>query len=170
MEDDKISPGINSEKEGFDSLLEEAANEARRISCAIQEVAGTTSCKGVQINGLKKWAIGKGYWISSYDILGEFSDRGSENEVYMDAVYQIVYKLNDFRYADDNLESFFQRIKIHNNLFADCAYTLHGFTENQEGKICAVISQPFIRADREASIEEIAGALALMGFAPMQDG
>ena len=170
MDYDKISSGINSEKEGFDNLLEEAANEARRISRAIQEVAGTAACKGVQIHGIKKWALEKGFLISSYNILGEFSDRGSENEVYMDAVNQIVYKLNDFRYADDNLESFFQRIKIHNNLFADCAYTLHGFTENQEGKVCAVISQPFIRADREASIEEIAGALALMGFMPLQDG
>lgn len=41
---------------------------------------------------------------------------------------------------------------------------------NQDGKICAVISQPFVRADREASIEEIAGSLALMGFIPQQDG
>lgn len=170
MDYDNISSGINSEKEGFDNLMEETANEARRISRAIQEVAGTTACKGVQIHGLKKWALEKGYWISNYNILGEFSDRGSENEVYMDPVNQIVYKLNDFRYADDNLELFFQRIKIHNNLFADCAYTLHGFADNQDGKICAIISQPFIRADREASIEEIAGALALMGFMPQQDG
>ena len=33
-----------------------------------------------------------------------------------------------------------------------------------------MLEQPFIRADREASIEEIAGALALMGFIPMCDG
>lgn len=170
MEYDKVSSGINNEEESIDNLLEAAAAEARRISRTIQEIAGTTACKGVQINGIKRWALEKGYWISSYEILGEFSDRGSENEVYMDPINQIVYKLNDFRYADDNLESFFQRIKIHNNLFADCAYTLHGFAENREGKVCAVISQPFIRADREASIEEIAGALALMGFIPQQEG
>ncbi|WP_301346066.1 hypothetical protein [uncultured Muribaculum sp.] len=78
MKYDKISSGINSEKEGSNSLLEAAAAEARRISCAIQEVAGTTACKGVQINGLKKWAIENSCWIDSYDLLGEFSDRGSE--------------------------------------------------------------------------------------------
>lgn len=88
----------------------------------------------------------------------------------MDAAIEVVNKLNDFRYADDNLEPFFQRITIHNKLFADCPYTLIGFSENRDGKICAVLQQPFIRADREASIEEIAGALALMGFVPMQDG
>lgn len=64
----------------------------------------------------KKWAIQNGYWFERDDSLGEFSDRGSENEVYMDYDNQTVNKLNDFRYADDNLDSFFQRIKIHNDL------------------------------------------------------
>ena len=118
----------------------------------------------------KKWAVKNQVWISDIIRLGEFSDRGSENEVYMDSIHHVVNKLNDFRYADDNLESFFQRIIIHNRLFSDCAYILKGFAENQEGKICAVLEQPFVRADREATIEEIAGALALMGFIPMHDG
>ncbi len=170
MKYDKIPSGINSEKEGVNSLLEAAAAEARRISLAIQEVAGTTACKGVQIKELKKWAIENSCWINDSSLLGEFSDRGSENEVYMEPENQIVYKLNDFRYADDNLETFFQRIRIHNQLFADCAYSFCGFAENQDGKVCAIISQPFIRADREASIEEIAGALALMGFMPQHEG
>lgn len=170
MEYDKVSCGSNSEKESVHSLLEAAADEAGRISRSVQEIAGTTSCKGVQINGLRKWATRNNCWFDDLNKLGEFSDRGSENEVYMDATNELVNKLNDFRYADDNLDSFFQRILIHNRLFAECAYTLKGFSENKEGKICAVIEQPFIRADREASIEEIAGALALMGFIPQQDG
>lgn len=117
-----------------------------------------------------QWTEEIGCWFDNRATFGEFYDRGSENEVYMDAATDTVYKLNDFRYADDNLESFFQSIKIHNELFADCAYSLHGFAANQDGKMCAVMSQSFIRADREASIEEIAGALALMGFIPQHDG
>ena len=170
MSHDKISSGINSQEKGFNRILEEATAEARRISIAIQKIAGTTSCKGVQMHGLKQWAIKNKVWINDISELGEFSDRGSENEVYMDSVHEVVNKLNDFRYADDNLEPFFKRIEIHNRLFADCTYTLKGFAENQDGKICEVLEQPFIRADREASIEEIAGALALMGFIPMCDG
>lgn len=166
---DKISSRNNTKEDGINSLLEAASAEARRISLAIQEIAGTTACKRVQIHGLKKWAIENGYWFDRND-LGEFSDRGSENEVYMDSANEIVNKLNDFRYADDNLESFFRRIRIHNNLFPDCKYTLLGFSENNDGKTCAVISQSFIRAERVASIEEIAGALALMGFYPQLDG
>ncbi len=52
MSHDKISSGINSQEEGIHRILEEAAAESRRISLAIQEIAGTTSCKGVQIHGL----------------------------------------------------------------------------------------------------------------------
>lgn len=170
MDYDKISSRGYCQKNSFNSLLEEASAESGRISKSIQEIAGTTFCKGVQIHGLKKWAKSKGCWFDNREVLGEFSDRGSENEVYMDFANETVNKLNDFRYADDNLEPFFQRIFIHNTLFPDCAYTLIGFSENRDGKICAVLSQPFIRADREASIEEIAGALALMGFIPQQDG
>lgn len=170
MDYDQISSGINSEEESFNSLMEAASAEAGRISRTIQEIAGTKACKGVQINGLKRWAINNNCWICNNDVLGKFSDRGSENEVYMNSSKELVYKLNDFRYADDNLESFFQRMIIHNKLFPDCAYELVGLAENRDAQICAVISQPFIRADREASIEEIAGALALMGFIPQQDG
>ena len=31
---------------------------------------------------------------------------------------------NDFRYSDDNLNSFFERIKAHNNYFPDCKYDI----------------------------------------------
>lgn len=170
MDHDKISSGNNGKKDCIDSLLEAASAEAGRILRSIQAVAGTTTCKGVQIAGLKKWAIQNSCWISDRASLGDYTDRGSENEVYMDSVHERVYKLNDFRYADDNLTPFFERLRIHNTLFPDCAYSFVGLSENQEGKICAVLSQPFIRADREASIEEIAGGLALMGFIPQQEG
>ena len=53
MSHDEISSGINRQENGINRLLEEAAAEAGRISLAIQKIAGTTSCKGVQIHGLK---------------------------------------------------------------------------------------------------------------------
>lgn len=53
MSHDEISSRINRQENGINRLLEEAAAEARRISLAIQKIAGTASCKGVQIHGLK---------------------------------------------------------------------------------------------------------------------
>ena len=47
-----MSSGINRQENGINRLLEEAAAESRRMSLAIQKIAGTTSCKGVQIHGM----------------------------------------------------------------------------------------------------------------------
>lgn len=167
---DEISQADNSKETGIDSLLERASVEARRILRSIQALAGTTTCKGVQIAGLRKWAVANDCWYECPQVFGVFSDRGSENEVYLNVENELVYKLNDFRYSDDNLTQFFERIRIHNAIFPDCAYTFAGFSLNADRNVCAVISQNFIRSDREASIEEIAGALALMGFFPQMDG
>ena len=106
-----------------------------------------------------------GHWIDDAHSLGTFSDRGSENEVYLsDKGDFIVYKLNDFRYSDDNLCPFFERIEAHNHYFPDCAYSLIGFADNQDGKTCAVLAQPFIVSNREATEQEIADEMERLGF------
>lgn len=170
MDYDEISPGDNREKEIINSVLAAATTEARRISSAIQTLAGTTACKGVQIHALKQYAVENGHWFADLSSLGDFVDRGSENEVYLASNLRQVYKLNDFRYADDNLDSFFERIRIHNHYFPECRYDLIGFALNQAGKTCAVLVQPFIHALREATEAEIAEALSLSGFQPQLEG
>ena len=82
----------------------------------------------------------------------------------------LVYKLNDFRYSDDNLTPFFERIEAHNFYFPDCAYTLVGFSENKEGNVCAVLRQPYILSSREATDREITDELVKLGFMSQTDG
>ena len=98
-----------------------------------------------------------------------YSDRGSENEVYASLDSRFVYKLNDFRYSDDNLSPFFERISVHNELFPDCEYILIGFAENRDGKTCAVLRQPFILSQREATQAEIDEEMEQLGFHKEQD-
>lgn len=166
--DKRIPQGRNSKETPNYSLLEEASDVARRVLGTIQAVAGTTTCKGVQIHALHQYAVEHNLMID-VSTLGTFADRGSENEVYM-SFNDKVYKLNDFRYSDDNLEAFFERIRVHNTYFPDCAYELVGFAYNQTGKFCAVLSQPFIQSLREATEEEIASVLMKMGFKSYLDG
>lgn len=87
--------------------MEQAEALAQRVLKSIQAVAGTTDCKGVQIARLTDFAKQKNYWIDTPESLGDFADRGSENEVYLSKGDRVVYKLNDFRYSDDNLTPFF---------------------------------------------------------------
>ena len=136
---------------------------------SVQEIAGTEACKGVQIAQLVKWAKENHLWFDT-DRLGNYGDRGSENEVYLSTNKNIVYKLNDFRYSDDNLTPFFERIKAHNLYFPDCKYRLIGFSENQSGKPCAVLTQPYIISNREATENEIKNELFRLGFTPQFDG
>lgn len=103
---DQIPQSGYQNKESINSLLEKASIEAGRILRVIQAVAGTSNCKGVQINGLKQFAKHESCWIYTADNLGIFSDRCSENEVYMNYDNEKVYKLNDFRYSDDNQDVF----------------------------------------------------------------
>ncbi|MDR0939833.1 MAG: hypothetical protein LBN29_10890 [Mediterranea sp.] len=162
---EQVSPRDDCGESGSHSLLEEASLVARRVLESIQAIAGTTAAKGVQIANLERFAREKGCWIEDINELGTFSDRGSENEVYLSNIDNtVVYKLNDFRYSDDNLTSFFERMEAHNFYFPDCAYELIGFTKNQSGKICAVLSQSLVVAIREATQEEIDATLIHLGF------
>ena len=152
------------------SILESASAFAHRVLEEIEALAGTTACKSVQLVRLKKWAEEQGCWYNDRSQFGEFFDRGSENEVYLSPDGMYIIKLNDFRYSDDNLNSFFERIKAHNNYFPDCKYDMIGFAENQDGKVCAILIQPFIADARLATKEEIRDEFLRLGFHPEDDG
>ena len=152
------------------SILESVSAFAHRVLEEVEALAGTTTCKSVQLVRLKKWAQEQGCWYNDRSQFGEFFDRGSENEVYLSPDGMYIIKLNDFRYSDDNLNSFFERIKAHNNYFPDCKYDMIGFAENQDGKVCAILIQPFIADARLATKEEIRDEFLRLGFQPEDDG
>ena len=152
------------------SLLDAASEAARRVLEEIEALAGTTSCKSVQLVNLKKWAEQQGCWFNDRSQFGDFFDRGSENEVYLSPNSKEIIKLNDFRYSDDNLIPFFERIKAHNKYFDACPYEMIGFAENREGNICAVLVQPYIDDARLATPQEIHDEFIRLGFHPEDDG
>lgn len=151
-------------------LLEVASSVAHRILEEIEALAGTTTCKSVQLLRLKKWAQENGCWFDDRSQFGDFFDRGSENEVYLSPEGTDIIKLNDFRYSDDNLTPFFERIKAHDKYFPDCSYRMLGFAENRDGKICAVLEQPFIAEARLATKQEIHDEFLRLGFRPDDNG
>ncbi len=151
-------------------ILERASTVAQRVLKEIETLAGTTACKPVQMVKLKNWAQEQGCWYDDRSLFGEFIDRGSENEVYLSPNGMDIVKLNDFRYSDDNLTSFFERIKAHNKYFDACPYRMIGLAENRDGKICAVLVQPFIANARLATKEEIHEEFLRLGFRAEDDG
>lgn len=128
---ERLSQESQCPEDGFHGLLARASAFAGGVLSSIQALAGTTACKGVQIARLKEWALNNAIWIDDISQLGTFSDRGSENEVYINNETQIVYKLNDFRYSDDNLMPFFERIRIHDCLIAPSPLIMLQSSNNQ---------------------------------------
>ena len=157
-------------EDGKYGILESASAFAHRVLEEIEAFAGTTTCKSVQLVRLRKWAEEKGYWFSDRSQFGDFFDRGSENETYLSPDQTEIFKLNDFRYSDDNLTSFFERIRAHNLYFPDCPYTMIGFSENQDGKVCAVLVQRFVHATRLATKQEVHDEFTRLGFRPEDNG
>lgn len=152
------------------SLLESASAVARGVLEEIETLAGTTACKSVQLVRLKQWAQENSYWFNDRSQFGDFFDRGSENEAYLSPDGTEVIKLNVFRYSDDNLTPFFERINAHNLYFPDCAYRMTGLAENADGNICAVLVQPFIDNARLATKQEIHDEFLRLGFHPEDSG
>ena len=167
---ERLSQESECREAGQYGILDEASAVARGVLEEIEALAGTTACKSVQLVKLKKWALEQGCWFSDRTQFGEFFDRGSENEVYLSPDQKYIVKLNDFRYSDDNLTSFFERLNAHNIYFPDCAYRMIGFGENSDGKVCAVLVQRFVHSVRLATKQEVHDEFIRLGFNPEDNG
>jgi len=64
----RLSPQGDKGENEVGGLLAASSDFARSVLESIQALAGTTSCKGVQIAKLKDWAIANNCWIDR-DIL-----------------------------------------------------------------------------------------------------
>ena len=161
---ERISQEGKCRNESESGILEDASAFAHGVLEEIKILAGTTACKSVQLVRLKKWAQEQGCWYDDRTQFGDFFDRGSENEVSLSTDGTEIIKLNDFRYSDDNLTPFFERIKAHNKYFDACPYRMLGFAENKDGNVCAVLVQPFIAEARLATEQEIRDEFLRLGF------
>jgi hypothetical protein len=153
---DRANPPINS-------ILEQAACIVRRSKEAAGTLEPTESYKRGQIKELISLANSNNLWIDFNNIRSTYLDKGGENEVFYDGAATI-YKLNNFEYAGDDLENFFIRISAHNKFFSNVSYQMIGFAYNSQQEFCAVLIQPHIQAEREATEDEIAEHMEALGF------
>ena len=128
------------------SLMEQAACLVRRS----KEAAGTPelaeSYKRKQTEELIKFADANSLWIDFRSLPVIYLAKGGDE------------------YAGDDLENFFIRMEAHNRFFPNVPYQLIGFAYNSQREFCAVLIQPYIKAEREATEEEIASYMRLLGF------
>ena len=148
----------------INSILEQAAYIVRRKKETTGTLEPTESYKRGQTKELIDFANSNNLWVSLSNLNVEFLSKGGENEVYTGNKDNIVIKLNNFEYAGDDLENFFIRINAHNKLFGNVPYQMIGFAYNGKKEFCAVLIQPYILAEREATEDEIATYMEALGF------
>lgn len=147
----------------INNLLEQAACIARRSKKAAGEIEPTEGYKGRQIKELIVFANANNLWIDLSHLNITYMDKGGENEVFHDGKSSVI-KLNNFEYAGDDLENFFIRINAHNKFFSNVPYQMIGFSYNSRQEFSAVLTQPYILAEREATEDEIAEYMEALGF------
>lgn len=143
--------------------MEQAAGIVRRSKEAAGAFEPTKSYKRGQIEELISFAHSNSLWVDFNSFPTVYLDKGGENEVFYDGA-ATVYKLNNFEYAGDDLENFFIRIVAHNKFFCNVPYQMTGFAYNSRREFCAVLTQPHIQAEREATEDEIAEYMQALGF------
>ena len=153
---DRAYPPINN-------LLEQATCITRRSKEATGEIEPTEGYKGRQIKELIVFANANNLWIDLSHLNITYMDKGGENEVFHDGKSSVI-KLNNFEYAGDDLENFFIRINAHNKFFSNVPYQMIGFSYNSRQEFSAVLTQPYILAEREATEDEIAEYMDALGF------
>lgn len=153
---DRNNPAINR-------ILEEAADLVGREKEAAGNVEPTEGYKGRQIKKLIEFANANNLWIDLSPLNITYMDKGGENEVFHDGKSSVI-KLNNFEYAGDDLENFFIRINAHNKFFSNVPYQMIGFSYNSRQEFSAVLTQPYILAEREATEDEIVEYMEALGF------
>ena len=154
---------MDREHSQVNSLLAETANLIRREKEAAGNVEPTEGYKRGQIEKLKLFATQHDLWININSLPLSYLSKGGENEVFT-GHEDVVFKLNNFEYAGDNLENFFIRITAHNKFFSNVPYQMIGFAYNSLHEFCAVLIQPHIKAEREATEDEITDYMQALGF------
>lgn len=124
-----------------------------------EEVGRGSGSKESVLRSLVQRAQENGTWRDSIDDeVSEYVGEGQENHVYLSKDGTHVIKLNNLKFVPEDasdLSAFVDRLRAHNELFPADAMELLGFTENAKGEVSAIIRQPFVDAEREATDAEI---------------
>jgi len=137
-------------------------------SCGTAEEAGRV-CRNKEsiLRDVFQRAKSLGTWIEVEPLVREMIGNGQENDVFVAKDGLSVIKLNNFGLlpkAATSLAGFVHRLISHNKLFPEDAYTIIGFALNSGNEPCVVLRQPYIKAERYATDEEIDGFLEEHGY------
>lgn len=163
-----IPQGSDRTQETENLRIAAIADELSRL-CRVHETELGTGKEDVNLLDLEQriaeqMAKSQGFWIPMKDIflLGVPGPSGYENDTYV--AEKGIYKVNNLLNNNGSIVSLLQKIILHNIIFPDTAYILHGFAGFDGRTVHPVLYQPRVANAQPASQVMIDTYMAAIGF------
>ena len=162
-----------STKDELQSII--SGNGEVRNGKIIQTIANHLRTKKKASSGLEKAKFDKeqeakiliefvelyGLWYNGFDE-SKYIGEGAEQRIYEFSDPGFVLKLNDSTFYEF-WQDYFNSLLIHNYFFPHLAYELIGFYKT-DGKLYAVVKQPFVRSTESTNLDNVRDFLSSNGF------
>ena len=162
-----IPQGGNGEETEENRRILEVANELHR-RCELYEAQlrdGQEHVGSLEVEQrvAEQYAKENGIWIPMSDVfdLGVPGPSGNENDTYVSN--DIIYKLNNLLNSGSILR-LLEKVVLHNQLFYDTSYTIHGFTGFDGRSVMPILSQRLVKNASPATQIQIDTYMSALGF------
>ena len=170
MNDDifeSVSQGSNGAYDEENRRIQEVSNELQRLCRLHEKESGDGKANGtrfeIEQRAAEQFAKSAGIWIPMDDILdiGRPGPSGNENDTYVseDTIYKVNNLLNS-----GGICKLLDKILLHNLIFPNTAYRLHGFTGYDGRTIMPVLEQERICEAQPATQIMIDTYMSALGF------
>ena len=175
MNDDifkSVSQGSNGAYDEENRRIREIADELQRL-CRLHEKESRDG-KGdggrfeIEQRVAEQYAKSVGMWIPMDKVfdLGEPGPSGNENDTYVSGV--IIYKVNNLLNSG-GIVKLLDKVLLHNLIFPNTAYILHGFAGYDKRSVMPVLMQRRIRNAQPATQIMIDTYMSAIGFTKEND-
>lgn len=170
MDDDifeSVSQGSNGAYDEENRRIQEVSNELQRLCRLHEKESGDGKANGtrfeIEQRAAEQFAKSAGIWIPMDDIfdIGSPGPSGNENDTYVseDTIYKVNNLLNS-----GGICKLLDKILLHNLIFPNTAYRLHGFTGYDGRTIMPVLEQERICEAQPATQIMIDTYMSALGF------
>ena len=170
MNDDifeSVSQGSNGAYDEENRRIQEVSNELQRLCRLHEEKSGNGKANGtrfeIEQRAAEQFAKDAGIWIPMDDVfdLGSPGPSGNENDTYVSE--STIYKVNNLLNSG-GICKLLDKILLHNLIFPNTAYRLHGFTGYDGRTIMPVLEQERICEAKPATQIMIDTYMSALGF------
>ena len=175
MNDDilkSVSQGSNGAYDEENRRIREISDELQRLCRLHEEESREGKGDGgrfeIEQRAAEQYAKSVGMWIPMDKVfdLGEPGPSGNENDTYVSGT--IIYKVNNLLNSG-GIVKLLDKVLLHNLLFPNTAYILHGFAGYDKRSVMPVLLQRRIRNAQPATQIMIDTYMSALGFTKEND-